>query len=183
MPVVQFRAQPALLRVQLKRPSTRAPFKRTANRFLQLRQPRARSRRNANFAPPPGSSSSSITSGGARSSLIVHLDAAEPRRRRCPRAPVSTWARRSCSMWVTRVDDVQEQRGLACLRQRRSKRRDELMRQVANEAHGIDEQDRVAVLQRAPGGSWDRASRTTDPWRSNSASASALNNVVLPAFV
>ena len=86
-------------------------------------------------------------------------------------------------MRVARVDHVQQQRGLAGLGQRRAKRRDELVRQVAHEPDRVDEQRLLAALERQPANRrverreqlilGDEVARPT----------SALNSVVLPAFV
>ena len=68
-------------------------------------------------------------------------------------------------MRIAGIDDVQQQGRLARLGQRGAERGDELVRQVADETDGIDEQAPRRRRRAASAARSDRASRTADPWR------------------
>ena len=82
------------------------------------------------------------------------------------------------------VDDVQQHRRVGQLLQRRAERRDELRRQLLDEADGVGQQRRVQVVELDRAASAGRASRRADSATKTSASrVSARISVLLPAFV
>ena len=115
--------------------------------------------------------------------LLQHANLRHILRRRSPPAPrrLRRSARRGsgCAASTT-CSSRSASRGL---RQRRAERRDEIVREVADEADGVRQHDRLRRRARGAGAASCRASRTAGWQRRRAAPVRRLKSVDLPAFV
>ena len=124
----------------------------------------------------------------ARARGVDAIDLVEHEQARHVVAPISSSTSRvtaSCAREgrIGRVDDVEQQRRLERLVERRAERRDQVVRQLLDEADRVGDEDARLASRAGARARWCRASRTACRRRSTSLPVSARISDDLPALV